>query len=68
MYSRDSVTVKYACAALCRLCVTLENSETIAKSGVVKTLVSGVVDEEEVLFVRGTLFCPAIHTFLLFKI
>ena len=39
--AKDIVTVHYSCAALCRLCCTVENSKLILESDAVPNLVLG---------------------------
>ena len=39
----DLETVRYACAALCRLCSTMENGNLILESGAVPNLVQRAI-------------------------
>ena len=41
--AEDIETVRYACAALCRLCATKENGNLILRSGAVPTLVQRAI-------------------------
>lgn len=43
----DLETVRYACAALCRLCSTMENGNLILESGAVPNLVERSIKGEE---------------------
>ena len=42
----DLETVRYACAALCRLCSTMENGNLILESGAVPNLVERAIKGE----------------------
>ena len=41
--AEDIETVRYACAALCRLCSTMENGNLILESGAVPNLVERAI-------------------------